>query len=209
MKTSLYLTTFLLLGCITGIYAQTADHKSCYGSDPLLYNGIMYRYYVPSSTTGTQFYSGQEFSEGSAKIRGVTFSRLNLNYDVYNQQLVMKYNTPAGGIDQVVISDAWLEAFNINGLSFEVNKLTDSTAKIFRVVGADSLKVLYHYTKDLVLGSGVSAMNMRFTSPVRYSYLYNGKRLVQYAGNRNFIRIFPKTAQTELRRFIRKSNINV
>lgn len=210
MKSSLYLTAgFLLLVFTTGIYAQTAADKSCYGSDPLLYNGILYRYYVPASTTGSQFIYGHEFTEGSVLIRGVTFNKLSLNYDVYNQQLVMRYNTPAGGIDKIVISDAWLEAFKLNGLNFEVSRLADSSPKIYRVVSAGKLKVLYHYTKDLVLGSGVSAMNMRFTSPVRYSYLYKDNRLLRYTGNKTFISLFPKTEQTELRRFMRKNNINV
>lgn len=210
MKTShTHLLHLLLLLCSASLNAQKAPDAGCYGSDPLLYNGVLYRYYVSPSTTGTQFFTGHDFSQGSVKVRGSLFDKLNLNYDVYNQQLVLLYNTSSGGIDKIVISKAWLEAFTIKDNSFEMHTMDDSISRIYRVLGDDTLKIFFYYTKDLVLGSGVSALNMQFTSLIRDSYLFNGKDLSQFQGNRSFVKLFDVADQQELRRFIRKNKINV
>ena len=41
-----------------------------------------------------------------------------LNYDIYNQQLILKYKNNIGAANLIIISDAWLESFSFKGHKF-------------------------------------------------------------------------------------------
>jgi hypothetical protein len=101
----IYLFLFI---SISEVVAQ--QNKICtsevYGSDPLLYNGRVYRFFTPLNTLGNQFFADPQFETGSVTIRGVTYTTLNINYDIYNQQLILEYKNNFGAKNLIIISDA-------------------------------------------------------------------------------------------------------
>ncbi len=180
-----------------------------YGLDPLLHNGKLYRYYVASSTVGTPFIYGNEFSRGWVKLRGVTFDGVMLNYDIFNQQLVYKYANSYGGINQIIISDAWLEAFHFFGSDFEVHALPDTVRRIYRVLGKGPVRIMYYGSKELIIDTPVGATNLRFSSLNQTSYLYKDSTLSRFTNNRSFIRLFGEEQRPELKKYMRHNRVSV
>ena len=113
----------LLLTAVSSInafaQASSVNHDPVYGFDHLLYNGKVYSFYPLPGTGGTQYLFDTFDSLGSITVRGVTYTNISLNYDIYNQLLILKYKNAFGSQSMIEISYAWLEKAIIWGINFE------------------------------------------------------------------------------------------
>lgn len=191
--------------------AQNAvvDADDVYDSDPLLYNGKKYSYFVPLTTGGHQFLSGQQFESGSVTIRGVKYTDLFLNYDIYNQQLVLQYLNTLGARNQIVLSDAWLESFSLKEKKFELIRTPDSLKQIYQVIGSGQYRILYKWKKELVMDGFVGAINHTFTLPGREMNLLSDDQLYRYTNNKTFYSLFVPGRKEQIIEYIRNNRINV
>lgn len=178
-------------------------------SDPLLYNGKQYTFFVPSNTGGDQFFSGPEYVTGSVTIRGVKYDYVRLNYDIYNQQVILQYVNKMGAKNQIILSDAWLESFSMNGADFELIQTQDSIRKIFQVVGTGNYCILYRWRKDLVMDGFVGARNHTFSLPQKEMSLLSesGRRI--FTNKRSFCALFDGNYKEKVLEYIRHNRINV
>lgn len=188
---------------------KAAAAQDVYGPDPNLYNGKVYTFFMPANVSGNQYLSDRQFIEGSVKIRGSLYTGLLLNYDVYNQRLILSYANLAGGNSLLELSDAWLEGFSLGTKEFVLMQTPDSLKKIYRRIGQDSLCLLYFTKKRLEQETKVDALNLRFSKPVVYRYLYDGHQMKLYTRNRSFVTLFPDSKQAAIRKYIKQHRIRV
>jgi hypothetical protein len=203
---------FLLILAVVSItaVAQTTsyNHDPVYGYDPLLYNGRMYVFYQPG-TGGTQYLFNDFDTKGSITLRGVTYTNLSINYDIYNQQLILKYKDAIGSPRLIEISFAWLESFTLNNNLFEIYTETDSTKRIYQVLGSGDKKILFYHQKELLLHNQQISGSYYFSKGTREKYVLNGNKKVKFNNNRSFISVFSLPEQELLKKYIRQQNINV
>ena len=192
-------------------HAQTPvlSSNQIYGLNPLLYNGKVYTYFYAANTKGSQFLDGPEFVNGSVQIRGKNFSGILLNYDVYNQKVVLKYKTRMNNLMEIVISEAWLESFNLDGKYFEILSFPGIKSRIYQVIGQGRYRILYTWSKTYALDHTYGATNFAFSKPVRESYLQLGDKLMHYKSNRNFVALFGPENKSLLNKYLRKNKIKV
>jgi hypothetical protein len=211
-------TTLIFIYCLFGAYflsvAQQPPVENCYGADATLYNGALYSFYVYPSTEGTPFYQSPAYQTGSCTIRGITYNDVDLNYDVYNQQVIYRYKSTTGGINRIVLSDAWLQSFQFMNQSFVLLSNNDSNTTVYRVIGDEfyhenRYRILYHYYKDLTISSGISSQNMRFTPLAREAYLQKDNDIYRFKNNHSFIGLFNRDDQPVIRKYLRQNNINM
>ena len=141
--------SLLLLFNLSGISAQQSSIgvDDVYGSDPLVIQWKTLYFFPPSNTGGNQYFSGPRFETGSATIRSVTYNGLALNYDIYNQKLILEYKNNLGATSLIIISDAWLETFSFKGLNFELISSQDTLKRIYQVLGTGPDRILYYWKK--------------------------------------------------------------
>jgi hypothetical protein len=180
-----------------------------YGSDPLLYNGKVYIFYPPINTGGNQFLSDRQFETGSVTLRGVTFNDRLLNYDIYNQQLILKCKTNAGFANQIIISDAWLETFTFKGLKFKIISTQDTLKRIYQVLGTGPDYILYYWMKNLKLDSYFGATNHTFSKAIKEKYIFLEGQILKYRNNKSFYSLFAPENRIAVKAFLRKKNIRV
>lgn len=185
---------------------STAD--SIYGHNPLLYNGVKYSFYVPSHTGGHQFLSTRDFSGGSVDIKGARFDVTGINYDVYNQEILIQYENAAGGLDVLSLSKAWIEHFNIGEKRFEILEV-NGTPQICQLISAGNLKVIYHWSKTLKLDMHYGSRDFIFSEPSRDSYIIIGNCWFAFRNNKTFVKAFDPELQPEIRRSLKQMRINV
>jgi hypothetical protein len=205
----LLLLSFVVASVTT--YAQTSSQNNdpVYGYDPLLYNGRVYSFFTQPGTDGTQYMYDEFDNQGSITLRGVTFTNLSINYDIYNQQLILRYSDARGSIKYIEISKAWLESFTINGCNFNYFTKTDSSQRIYQVLGSGKERILYYHTKDLSIDNMGTAAGRFFTKAMKVSYVLSNKQLISYKNNGNFIKAFVPAKQDLIRTYIRRHSINV
>jgi hypothetical protein len=180
-----------------------------YGFDPLLYNGRVYQYLPERGTGGNQFLVDNYDSNASITLRGITYLHQTLNFDIYNQKVVLKYKNATGSTSLIEISGAWFNAFDMDGRHFEIETDADTTKHIYQVLGSGPDKVMYHFKKDKLLYNRPLSGSYYFSKALRETYVYTGKRKVKYSGNRNFTSAFSKQKQALIKDYLHKNKVNV
>jgi len=177
--------------------------------DPLIYNGKQYSFFVPSNTGGDQFFEGPDYVTGSVTIRGVKYNYVRLNYDIYNQQVILQFVNSLGAKNQIILSDAWLESFSLNEKYFELIQTQDSIRKIFQVIGDGQYRILYRWRKDLMMDGFVGARNHTFSPAGKEMSLFSGKGIKIFTNNRSFCALFDTVIKGKILEYIRHNRINV
>ncbi|HLN53571.1 MAG TPA: hypothetical protein VK212_07665 [Lentimicrobium sp.] len=209
MKNVLFPLMVFSMFLINGrVYSQkSVDFQKVYGSDPLLFNGKLYRFYA-GLTKGTPFLF-DKFNNGTITLRGQVYEDQSINFDIYNRQLVLQYISESGGINRIIVSEAWLESFEVNGSVFEPVELGDSVPVLCKVLKTDQLKLVYELRKEMIMDNTISSTRMQFSSPIRINYLASRDKLHRYTNNRTFVSFFDEQHKQELKKFLRKNRINV
>ncbi len=214
MKMALFspvIQSLLFLLSVAGGNAQPTNNITdpVYGTDPLLINGKFYTFFLPSNTDGNQYFISTEFDTGTATIRGVTYTGLMLNYDIYNQQLILNYENNIGAHNLITLSDAWLEKFSFRGYDFELISTQDLLKKIFQVLGSGQIRILYYWTKDLSLDSFHGARNHTFSMAKREMNIMSGTQIFKYMNNKGFISAFKPGERTVIKEYLQRNHVKV
>jgi hypothetical protein len=196
---------------VSGIYAQQIKNRpeDVYGYDPLLYNGRYYNFFPPLNTGGTQYLISNRYETGSVTIRGVTYTDLMLNYDIYNQQLVLQYKSNSGAPTLIILSEAWLESFRFKELNFELITTQDTLKRIFQVLGTGHMRILYYWKKNLNLDSFLGSKNHVFSPARKEMYLSDRNKILIFRNNKTFLSLFGPDKRITVKEFVRSNNINI
>jgi len=184
------------------------DMDRVYGPDPLLYNGKKYSYFLPRGTGGNQFLISTDYINGEVTIKGKRFEGVSLNYDIYNQQLLLQYTNESGAIDIIEISKAWLESFRLDNLLFRYLNL-DNGAKFYQVLGNGPFLMLYYYRKDLKLDYANGTQIFAFSSPSKSRYVLISNKLHPFGNARGLVSLFDPAHRSGIRNYIRDNGIKV
>jgi hypothetical protein len=183
--------------------------KSIYGLNPLLYNGKIYKYFVPENVDGNQYLKGVDFQPGSATLKGIEYKNLLLNYDVYNQKLILKFENEERGKSIIEVSDAWLEKFALGKQNFKIIADDKNINHIYQVFGTDSIVILYYWRKILTLENVTSTPNYKFLGPERKSMVYMNHFFFKYRNNRGFLRLFDPYKKAIFKKYLHEHRINL
>ena len=205
----LFLIFLLTTGTFAAAQQSSIDEDIIYGSDPLLYNGRFYTFFPPLNTGGNQFFIDSQFELGSITLRGVTYTNLMLNYDIYNQLLILKHKNLSGGTNLIIISDAWLEKFDFDGKKFEVISIQDTVKRIFQVMGSGPNLFMYFWKKGLILENYNGAKNHIFSDAKKEMNLFNGIRFMKFRNNKSFCLLFDPENRIAVKRYLHDHKINM
>jgi len=196
---------------ITSLQAQAAlpDPEKTYGLDPLLHNGSFYSYFISSDTEGTPYFNGPDFVTGSVLLRGVQYDDLSLKYDVVNQVLVFQYQNPTGGVQRLVLSDAWMESFDLGTTHFELYAFQDTLKHIYQAIGKGDKRVLYAWSKQRTLDNQMGSSHFTFTKLKRKSYLLSAGSIREYRNNKDWATLFGADKQSMIKKYLMQHRINV
>ena len=196
------------LSCVSAQQLKTRV-DDVYGFDPSLYNGRQYTFFPPANTGGNQYFSSVRFEKGSVTIRNVTYNGLALNYDIYNQQLILEYKNNLDAPSLIILSDAWLKSFSYNGSNFEIISSQDTLKRIYQVLGTGPDRILYYWKKKLNLDSYQGTKNYFFSSAIKEMNLYSGNKILRYWNNKIFCSLFETEKKTAIKEYLRKKKINI
>lgn len=178
--------------------------------DPLLINGKIYDYHKPPQAIGSQYFVESGFVLGSVKIDTATFEGVMLNYDVFNQQLVIQFTNTAGGKSLLTESQAWLQGFVLDGRLFKLTMLPDSSKRIYEVIGVGKFQLFFHYTKELRLDNPSSASKVyAFSHLKRKSFVKIGDSFLAFRTNKGFLKAFDRSLQPQIKTYLKEHRIKV
>ena len=215
---SRFLLCFAAIVLVQGLHAQHTGQETIpspslreyidqkQGPDQELLNGQ--QFYVRHYRLGNHTYlGGEECMQGSVILSGKEYSGLRLNYDIYDQRLVLEYNRTRGGINRIFLDPLLVDAFTLGGLDFKKISLNSKGALYSQVIMTDSLKCYNHWKKELIQERRNPSDYGHFTKPIRTSYLeYNG-HIISFTNRRSFASLLPKQMRKGIRRFLWEEGI--
>jgi len=211
MKSAIHLFLILILLPFSGkLISQdvAAVYDRVYGLDPVLYNGKKYSYFLPPGTGGNQFIFSPDFFMGDVTIKGKHFDGIALNYDLFNQQLLLQYADETGAFNIIVISNAWLESFSLGDMKFAYLNFKDGP-RYYQVIGDGPVRILYYRRKDLKLDVSYGGSHHTFTPPVKSQYVLIEDRLQQFSNKRSLIALFDPGLKPQIKNYFHINKIKL
>ena len=153
------------------------------------------------------FLNSHDFEKGNVIINGVLYEDLLLNLDIYNQELVLRFTTLQGSVQQISMSDAWITNFSIGKDNFEYRTMEDGSKRIFQIFGSGNIKIIYSWEKTLRLNS--SSGKHYFSKPAKKSFLLIDREICAFKNNRSFIKCFDENYRFLIRKYLKESKIKV
>ncbi len=204
------LSIILLITALIPTAAQSASSgiDTIYGSDPLLFNGRQYIYQIPPGSSGNPFLSGPEFHKGWITIADRQYQHLDLNYDIVNQVLLLKYLDQAGYTIVIEVSESWLTSFGIGTSEFEFIR-QNNLPFIYQVIQSENVKVRYHWQKELKLENVMTSAAYAFIGPIKTSLLVIHGTEYEYKKNRDFVKAFDPAIQIRISKYLKNNKIKV
>jgi len=198
-----------IMSCHVSAQSSVDLSDKVYGHDPLLINGRVYNFFPPEGTGGTPFLFDSFDNNGSVCLRGITYSVQKLNYDIYNQQLILEYKNPVGSVSLIQVSKAWLHSFTVYDRYFEMVKVADTAGRIYQVLGSHAEKILYYRYKELFIDTRTLSRSHYFPDAITEMYVLSDNRIVRYTNNRGFANAFGPARKDAVKKHLRRNKIKV
>lgn len=148
-------------------------------------------------------------NQGSVSYRGKQYSRLNLRYDVFDQEVLLIY--PHGGEEyQVWLHKEYIAEFSIENKRFVHESLGSFQApRFYQVIGEGlPVKVLYHWEKGLRRVNAGNTEKSIFEEQ-KESYIFRDHELLSFTGNRSFTGSFPPEFNKAIKKYLREHSTKV
>ena len=211
-RISLFQCSFLIT-CIflNSISAQEnlPGTDSVFGFDQLLYNGRVYTYQVPRNAKGSPMLFETGFELGTLTVQGNTYKDLALNYDVFNQLLLLKYIDHKGSTTILSVSESRVGGFTIGRSCFEMNYQPGSKPVISQFFKADHITVRYYWRKTLKLDNTFGTQVFVFSVPLREQTVTVDGREQPYRKNKEFIKAFKPSVQENINNYLKVNKIKI
>lgn len=187
------------------IYTSVLDE---YGFDQILVNGVFYedRYH---EEIGHPFLIESEFSKGTLVFREKEYKSVEINYDIYEQQLVL-YITHHNSIAWIIPPHDFISSFSIGDKLF-VKYAFQNDPQFYQVIfDSEKLRCLYYWYKLRSDSDHKRNYNSyEFSDSKKKSYLLLNDEYMRYRDNRSFANLFPREIKSEIRKHIKAKGIKV
>ena len=206
MKKIYYLTFLLLLFINSETKSQNLVNyiDSLYGLNPFLYNGQHNPNNIPSNIKGHLFFADKEYKIGTIKIHNTLYSDLYLNYDIYNQDILLKFINNQNAETVIKLPTTAIEEFTIEDKHFIIKQ---PDYHIYQIIRKENVSIYYKWDKIIEFKGSNDYKNYSFSKPIRRMFLQINNNLYQYRNRRTFLKCFEPEYQAKIKSFIKENKI--
>ncbi len=190
--------------------------EKAYGQNPVLYNGKIHSLFSIREIKGSPFLfknnssaTDKSFIGAQLTIQGNTFHHQLINYDIYNQKLLLKLYFQAEGKIIIEVPELLLDSFSINGVHFICTKLINNKYIIYQKIGNSNLQFYYHWYNYLKFNSSINNSYYYFTKAEKNMFLKKHNQIFKFINNRSFLKFFDKEKKDYLKKYLKINKINV
>jgi len=201
-----FFLSLLVFFFYTPILAQNIlEDTPIYGLNPILYNGQVYNYFPSAGVKGHQYFEQKDFIEGRISIRGTYYEKVLLNYDILNQQLILKYKDPQGSNRLLMVSKAWMEKFSIADKEFSLIQAAENQKLIVQTLNSGQIQLHLNWTKKLSADISFVSESYTFDKKKQTLYLTYKNNLKEYKSTKDILSFLDVEDQTKVKLFIKQN----
>ena len=180
-----------------------------YGPDHNLINGIKYIDYRPNST-GHPFLGENKIYPGTVIINQRTYNDLDLKYDIYTQELILRYIDFSGAYNYIMLNKEFISEFIIGDHYFKQYVHTDGGgAQFYEVIASGEITCLWYWEKNMTHSVISVSDYYNYMPESKKTFLLIGDDFYEYTGTRSFLRQIPELIKEEVRNYVRSKRIRV
>ncbi|MEN8126017.1 MAG: hypothetical protein ABFR32_12920 [Bacteroidota bacterium] len=173
-----------------------------------LFNGFRYSEKYRTIDGNHKFFISSEFNKGTIKYDGQIYFDIEMKYDIYEDQVIVKLSTKAGeSILQLI--DEKIENFNFYNVQFE--RVSDKNSSISNMTGffetlyqSQNFTSLKKYKKIIKKYIKSDFVYYTFKNEIDY-YIYNNNEFYLVDSKKDLIKIFPDYKK-EIKDHYKKNN---
>ncbi len=207
----------LILLCLKSNFAQSTRmndsiilnwklyFNQLYGTDYNLINGTRYVNLYPTAE-GHPFLGEDDFYRGNIVINNISYSNVEIKYDICNQKIILQYPYFSGNKDKIVLNEEFIEEFETYGRLFRKYLFPETGSRFYQVVSEGNIYCLYRWKKDLLKGSSTQSF-YKYSPEKHFSYLVIDNELCSFNGRKSFLELFPGEYHKEILLFLRSNKI--
>ncbi len=185
---------------INDIY-KTLDSK--YGKDTRLYSGqkdVAER----RCDLGNPFLFSDGAGVGSISLDGVVYDSLLLNYNVYDDRLVLEFTNVYGAIDHIVFLNKDVDWFQIDHRLYSKNHNESINRDFVEMVGnQDLLHCIFSFSKSYGFISNNAVTGYAYGDLQTRRYLVINGEPVSFKSKKSFIKRLPDNLKDGAKKFIK------
>lgn len=206
LYTSLFTTiSFCQTDSLGNSYKNVED---LYGANQIPLNGKLSEYF-PSKVIGWPYYLNDKFHKGAITIHDTEYKNIELKYNIFEQNLEVLYISPQNTRYSLIPPADFISSFKIGEQQFE--KLTfNEEAKFFQIIHKGNIECLYYwYKKSSESNEEGRYAKLEYHNTKRKSYIVMNGNLYPYKSKSSFVKLFPKTHKSAIKKFMKTNQIKV
>jgi hypothetical protein len=175
------------------------------GPDYNLLNG---RYYeVLNSGTSHPYFNTNRYRPGSLLLNGEAYDSITINYDIFDQQVILQHSGISGQITQVVLKRELIDRFTIDGLTFRHMSFPETGSSFFQVVSTGEISCFLRWEKTMTRSTVSGYTSYRYSKPSREVYVQSEGRLYAVRTSSSFASLFDEAYRKEIQEYLRREKI--
>lgn len=179
-----------------------------YNMNPELYNGKVFTGIYRGKIDGTQFFISKKFLTGELRLNQQVFKQQKLNYDVYDQKVLLSFKDDINATKIIELPLANVEFFYLDSKYFEVHVWLNGY-RIFQTFGINELKILLYWTRTLNAGTGSESSRSRFSSLKKRIWLFREGSYYAVKNNKTLRKLYTDEQQLILKKWQKKNKIKI
>jgi len=182
---------------------ENFDHLN--GPDYNLLNGRQYD--LPYSGISHPYFNTDRYRPGSLLLNGEAYDSVTINYDIFDQQVILQYPGSSGQNIKVVLNRELIDRFTIDGLSFRLMSFPETGSSFFQVVSSGDISCFLRWEKTLSRSTVSGNTSYKYSKQSREIYLQRGGQLYVVRSRSSFTGIFDEAYQKEIKGFLHREKI--
>lgn len=177
--------------------------------DPLVQNGVYYTYPYYNAE-GHPFLGQKEFEPGSIVFRGKEYEGLSLNYDLFNQLIILSREYE-GVLQMNLLDPVFVSGFQLKGKQFIKADFDGLSSAFYQQISENTqLSCYYGWYKDRreIHDSGNRSI-FSFSEEKSRRYLLLEGKLQRYKSNKTFVKLIPDSSRAAVKEYIQENRILV
>lgn len=178
-------------------------------NDPVIQNGVYYTYPYYNAV-GHPFLGQKEFETGSVIFREKPYNELSINYDLFNQQLILSREYD-GVLQMNLLATHFVSGFHLKGKQFILADFQGGAPEYYQVISeTGTISCYYSWYKERreIRDSGNRSI-YSFSEQKNKRYLLLEGQLYRYKNNKSFVKIFPDASRAMIKAYLQENQILV
>ncbi len=178
-----------------------------HGLDQEIINGTSY-YYKYYRVLSHPYFSQEESHPGMVVLSGKRFNNVRINYNIYEQNLVLDYPGKNNGIYKIILSSILTDEFGLDDYYFKKLVLLERDPTFYQVIEVNGIICYIHWEKQMLATTNNTQYADFFSEPEQEYFLEYDHKLSPIKNKKSFVENFPFIPKREIKKYMRLNKIS-